>query len=55
MRQLKAVTPDRIKDFAGVIEALVNLERRCTVGSAAAINANAELYDVILNPFAAKD
>ena len=55
MRQLKALTPDGVKHAAEIYRKLAESGIRCTAGSAAAINANADLYDAILNPFNAKD
>ena len=55
MRQLKAVTPERVAASADMYHAMMEKGVRCTAGSAAAINANADLYDVILNPFNAQD
>ena len=44
-----------MKTFAGYIADMLNTGVRGTSGSAAAINANAEMYDVILNPFNVED
>ncbi len=55
MRALKTATPETLKDFAGILASLLNTGIRGTAGSAAAINANAEMYDAVLNPFNAKD
>ncbi|MCR5297556.1 MAG: insulinase family protein [Clostridiales bacterium] len=55
MRAMKTATPESLKEFAGEIAALLNTGVRGTAGSAAAVNANAEMYDVILNPFGAVD
>lgn len=55
MRQLKAVTPDTVKAPAEIYQKAWENGVRSTAGSAAAINANTELYDVILNPFGAVD
>ena len=55
MRQLKAVTPDTVKAAAELYRKAWDSGVHSTAGSAAAINANAALYDVILNPFGAKD
>ena len=55
MRQLKAVTPETLKNAAEIYRKAWENGNRSTAGSAAAINANADLYDVILNPFRAKD
>ena len=55
MRQLKAVTPDSLADFAEIYRKLAENGVRSTAGGVAAIKANAALYDVILNPFNARD
>ena len=55
MRTLKATTTETMKTFAGYIADLLNTGVRGTAGGAAAINANAEMYDAILNPFNVKD
>ena len=55
MRELKALTPEKVRDYAYLYENLMASGYRFTAGGAAAINANAELYDQILNPFGAVD
>ena len=55
MRQLKAVTPETVKAAAELYRKVWENGSHGTAGSAAAINANADLFDVILNPFGAKD
>ncbi len=55
MRALKTATPETLKTFAGQIGALLNTNVRGTAGSAAAVNANAEMYDAVLNPFNTQD
>ncbi len=55
MRQLKAVTPETVKAAAETFRKAWENGARSTAGSAAAINENADLYEVILNPFNAKD
>ena len=55
MRELKAVTPEKVKESAEMFRKLSENGIRTTAGSAAAINANADYYDVILNPFNARD
>ena len=55
MEQLKAVTPESVKAAAALYQKAWDHGVHSTAGSAAAINANADLYDVILNPFGAKD
>ena len=55
MRQLKAVTPERVKELADLYAKLAASGARVTVGSAAAINAQEGMFDAVLNPFGAKD
>ena len=55
MRELKALTPEKLTDYAAAYEALMAGGIRSTAGGAAAINANADLYDLILNPFGSVD
>ena len=55
MRQLKAVTPETIKQAAEIYRKAWENGVHSTAGSAAAINANADMFEVILNPFNAKD
>ena len=55
MRQLKQVTPETVHADAELYVKLVENGARMTAGAASAINANAELFDVILNPFGAMD
>ena len=53
MRQLKAATPDKVSAYADAYEKLLDQGRRFTAGSASAVDANAALYDAVLNPFGA--
>ncbi len=55
MRELKALNPERVKDCAAVYANLLANGYRFTSGGAGAINARAELFDEILNPFGAED
>ena len=55
MRALKTLTPDKLKSYVSAYEKLMEKGLRFTAGGAAAINANADLYDAILNPFGAVD
>ena len=55
MRQLKAVTPETVKAAAEIYRKAWENGVHSTAGSASAINANADLYDTILNPFNAQD
>ena len=53
MKELKTLTPEKVKDLADVFTSFVENGTRFTAGGAAAINANADLYEEILNPFGA--
>ena len=55
MRDLKTTTPETIAEFAEHYRAFIEKGCRFTAGGAVAINAHAELYDTILNPFGAAD
>ena len=55
MRELKALTPEKVAAYADSYASLVENGYYFTAGSAAAINENAQLFDTILNPFAAVD
>ena len=55
MQELKALTPEKLKSFAEVYAAFLDNGVRFTAGGAGAINANADLYDSILNPFGSVD
>jgi len=55
MRDLKTLTPDKVQGYAGAYDKLISDGLRFTAGGAGAINANADLYDTILNPFGAVD
>lgn len=55
MRELKALTPESFAAYAGAYASLMGSGLRSTAGGAAAINANADLYDAILNPFGSVD
>ena len=55
MRQLKAVTPETLRKYADMYANMVENGVIFTAGAASAINGNAEYYDVILDPFGAKD
>lgn len=51
MQQLKALTAEDLKGYADVYAAIAANGTRSTAAGASAINANAERYEVILNPF----
>ena len=55
MRELKQITPEKVHDYADMYAKLAENGRRMTAGAASAINANAERFDAILNPFGAVD
>ena len=55
MREMKALTPEKLKSYADVYAKMVEDGLRFTAGGASAVNANADLYDVIMNPFGAVD
>ncbi len=55
MHRLKTLTPEAVKEAAGLYQRIWETGIRSTAGSAAAIQANADLYEVILNPFGVKD
>ena len=52
MRELKSVDPETFKSYATLYAALCENAIVATSGSAGTINANAELFENILNPFA---
>ena len=55
MRQAKQCTPEKLAKWAEMLEKLTAENVSYTAGGAAAINAEADRYDKILNPFNAKD
>ena len=55
MRTLKTATPETLKVFAAYLADMLNTDIRGTAGSASVINANAGMYDAVLNPFNAED
>ncbi len=55
MRQLKALTPDKIAAYADIYQTLIDKGARFTVGGASAVNEESERFDEILNPFGAVD
>ena len=55
MRQLKQTTPESVRESAVRYAKLLENGAWMTAGAASAINANADLYDAILNPFGAVD
>lgn len=55
MRTLKTATPETLKVFAAYLADMMNTGVRGTAGGASVINANAEMFDAVLNPFNAED
>ena len=55
MRQLKAVTPKTLEKYAELYQNLAKNGVRSTAGAASVINANAALYQQVLNPFGTQD
>ena len=55
MHMLKTAAPETLKSLAAYLSDLLNAGIRGTAGSAAAVNANAGMYDIVLNPFNAQD
>lgn len=51
MEELKAITPEKLAAYAEVYKKFTEVGARSTSGSAAKVNANADLYSVILDPF----
>ena len=55
MRQLKALTPEAVRESAKIYEKLLENGVRMTAGAASAIRQNAGLFDAILDPFGTGD
>ena len=55
MEALKAVKVEKLPEYAAVLSKLMTNGVRGTISSASIINANAELYQTISNPFGAVD
>ncbi len=55
MRELKALTPEKLKTYGAALRSLVAEGTLFTVGSAAKVTANADLYETVLNPFGVED
>ncbi|MBQ3920731.1 MAG: hypothetical protein II689_00705, partial [Firmicutes bacterium] len=55
MKELKAMTPEKLRKYADVYRKLVEDGMMFTAGGSAAVNANLDLYDAVLNPFGAVD
>lgn len=53
MEELKALTPERLRDYASAYAQLVENGRRFTVGGESAISASEGLFDAVLRPFSA--
>ena len=55
MRELKELTPEKMKTYADAYAKLVENGYKTSAGGAGVINANADQFEVILNPFGASD
>ena len=55
MHQLKGITADSVAQYADMYRLLAENGKLATVGAASTINANAELYSQVLNPFGVGD
>ena len=55
MRELKQVTPESIQAAADVFQKAWDTGYKATAAGAGAVNANADLYEAIMNPFGAVD
>ena len=55
MRELKSFNQEKLQSYADAYAKMTETGYRFTAGSASAIEANADLYDVVLNPFGAVD
>lgn len=55
MKELKELTPDKVKSYADMYRALNEKGYRSTAGGAAIIEQNKDLFDAIYNPFLVKD
>ena len=52
MEELKSLTPEKLASYAAAYQSLAENGRTFTAGGSEAVLANAELYDLILDPFA---
>ena len=55
MRTYKSVTPESVKNAATIFALLAEKGARGTAGPVGTLQANSDLYDVILNPFHTED
>ena len=55
MRELKALTPEKLRSYAGAYRDMIQNGYKTTAGGAGMINAHADEFEVILNPFGAVD
>ncbi len=55
MRELKGITADTVAQYADMYAKLAKNGMIATAGAASTVNANAELYNVVLNPFGVED
>ena len=50
MEALKALTPEKLREYSSAYEALAEKGQLFTVGGAAAIHDHEDFYDLILDP-----
>ena len=52
MRQMKTLTPEKVKSYADMFAKVMEDGFRYSAGGASVIRRNSSLFDEILNPFA---
>ncbi len=55
MKELKGLTPEKVQAYAPLYRQLSEQGHRSTAGGAAILKENAELFDVVYNPFGVKE
>ena len=55
MREMKACTPEKLTEWADMLEKLTEEGMSLTAGGAAAVYAEADRYDRILDPFGTEE
>lgn len=55
MQALKTANPETLKVFAAYLADMMNTDIRGTAGASSGINANADMFDAVLNPFNTED
>jgi Zn-dependent M16 (insulinase) family peptidase len=55
MREIKAVTPEKVLSYVDMYKAFAEKGNQYTAGGAAALEANADRYESVLNPFGVVD